>query len=85
MGSTRVIGLSLENVGLEYCAQYKQNPKYDRHWSEYHPSPPVLIEEMTVSEWGETEAYGGHTKGDEDNAVQRSLWVRINHSASQTA
>ena len=40
---------------------------------------------MAVSERGKTKAYRGHTKGNEDNAVQRSLWVRIKHSASEAA
>jgi len=57
--------LGLENVGFKYRAQYKQNPKQDRQWSEYHSAPPVLIEQMAVSERGKAKAYRGHTKGNE--------------------
>ncbi len=38
-------------------------------------APYVLIEEITVSERSETEPDRGNPKGDENDAVQWSLWV----------
>ena len=70
---------SFENVGLEYRAPYEQDPKQDRQWSEYHSAPHVPIEEITVPERSETDPDRGNPKGDENNAVQWSLWVRVKH------
>src|SRR5271157_693413 len=70
---------SFEDVGFEYRAHYEHDPKYDRQWPEYHSAPPVPIEEITVSERNETEPDRGNPEGDEDNAVQWPLWVRVKH------
>ncbi len=76
---------SFENVGFEYRAHYEQNPKQNRQWSENHSAPPILIEEITVSERSETEPNRSYPKGDENDAVQWSLRVWVKHFVLQSA